>query len=80
MACPLGAIANTLFPASSAPEVPITPARTVICPPDGKVGLPASVSVTDSLAALYETLKPERGRRIRSTPVLARLMVTISTW
>ena len=41
---PFAEIVNTIFPPDSRPEMPVTPVRTVIWPPVGKVGLPASVS------------------------------------
>jgi hypothetical protein len=49
---PFAEIVNTVFPPGSRPEVPVTPARTAIWPPVGKVGLPASVSMTASVAVL----------------------------
>ena len=52
IARPLGAIVNIVGPASAAPEGPVTRASTVIWPPVAKVGLPASVRRTKSLAAV----------------------------
>jgi hypothetical protein len=50
MVRPLGAMANTVVPPSAAPAALLTPSggpTTVNCPPVGKAGLPASVSVTE---------------------------------
>ena len=56
MLWPRGEIANTLVPASSAPEAPVMsdsdPPSRVIWPPFLKVCFPAEVSVAESFAAL----------------------------
>ncbi len=47
---------NAVFPASAAPEAPLTPPdgplTTVTWPPVGKVCLPSSIRSTESLAGL----------------------------
>jgi hypothetical protein len=54
---PFAEIVSTVFPPSSRPEVPVTLARTAIWPPVGKVGLPPSVSMTASVAALFRDVE-----------------------
>jgi hypothetical protein len=62
---PFAEIVKNVFPPSSRPEMPVTPARTAIWPPVGKVGLPASVSMIASVAALFRDV--EAGNRVEDS-------------
>ena len=57
MRFPPVAIENTVGPDRASSGWPVTPFKTVICPPLGNVCLLLKRIVASSLAALYDTVK-----------------------